>query len=132
MLDYVTLSICTVFMYKTTTVWYHFFLLFLLYFLYLSFYHLSPSPELRERNPGYSWTQHYTQKQNSSFDFCTFYNYCFTKLVFFPFNIFHFGVLKIKYDILKHLNNTFPRMILSVGLGNPTARGPTDNITGCL
>ena len=132
MLDYVTLSICTVFMYKTTTVWYHFFLLFLLYFLYLSFYHLSPSPELSERNPGYSWTQHYAQKQNSSFDFCTFYNYCFTKLVFFPFNIFHFGVLKIKYDILKHLNNTFPRMILSVGLGNPTACGPTDNITGCL
>ena len=95
MLDYVTLSICTVFMYKTTTVWYHFFLLFLLYFLYLSFYHLSPSPELSERNPGYSWTQHYAQKQNSSFDFSTFSNYCFEKIVFFPSTLFILEFLKL-------------------------------------
>ena len=41
------------------------------------------------------------------------------KNYFFSFNIVHFGVLKIKYDILKHLNNTFTRMTFSVELGNP-------------
>ena len=63
---YVTLYKWTVFLSNTTALWHHFFVLFLFFLVGGSLSLLLPplpSPQLRERNPEYSWIQHYAQKQ---------------------------------------------------------------------